>query len=359
MKQALIEKSRELGFDACGIAPAVAPPHGDAFERWLAAGMAAGMGWLERGREKRLDPERVLSGARSVIVLAVNYWQGAEEAQSSGEPVRGRVARYAWGEDYHQVIGEKLGALDRWLRERGGEQRWHVDTGPILEREYAWLAGIGWYGKSAMLLDRSLGKWFFLGVILTSLEMSADRPQKDRCGSCVRCIEACPTGALVGPRRLDARLCLSYLTIEHRGPIPEPLREKMGDRIFGCDACLEACPWNRFAQVSREVSFQMRDGARWPPRDYLGLDEAGFRELFRGSAILRAKRGGFLRNVCVALGNVGGREDLPALRAAARDADPLVGEHAAWAIGRIPASTRGEFPQRRGPAAAAGGRLVG
>jgi epoxyqueuosine reductase len=342
MKELLIEKARELGFDACGIAPAIRPPHAGEFDRWLADGMAAEMGWIGRGREKRLDPSLVLPGARSVAVFALNYWQGeAPQGAVEETAARGRVARYAWGEDYHRVIGDKLRAIDRWMAGLGGEQRWYVDTGPVLEREMAWLAGVGWFGKSTMLLDRKLGKWFFLGVILTTLEIPPDRPQTDRCGSCTRCLDACPTGALVAPYRLDARLCISYLTIEHRGPIPERLRPMLGDRIFGCDACLEACPWNRFARAGREAAFAMRDKIGRPLREQLApggnapLDEAGFRERFRGSPVARAKRGGFLRNVCVALGNVGGPDDLPALRAAARDPDPLVAGHARWAIGRI------------------------
>jgi epoxyqueuosine reductase len=210
-----------------------------------------------------------------------------------------------------------------------------VDTGPILERDHAAEAGIGWHGKSTMLVDPKLGTWFFLAEILTTLALPADSPQPDRCGSCDRCMTACPTGAITEPHRLDARRCISYLTIELKGSIPIELRPLIGDRIYGCDDCLDACPWNRFASVSREASFAAGPAIGMALRDYLALDDARFRELFRHSPIKRIKRRGFLRNVCVALGNVGTRADLPALERAAFDPEPLIAEHASWAIGRI------------------------
>ncbi|MFL6589687.1 MAG: tRNA epoxyqueuosine(34) reductase QueG, partial [Chthoniobacterales bacterium] len=194
---------------------------------------------------------------------------------------------------------------------------------------------IGWHGKSTMLVDPKLGTWFFLGEILTTLELPTDNAQPDRCGTCHRCITACPTGAITSPHRLDARRCISYLTIELKGSIPADLRPLIGDRIYGCDDCLEACPWNRFAAVSREAAFAPRPGVKMSLRDYLGLDDAQFREFFRGSPIKRIKRRGFLRNVCVALGNVGDPQDLPALERAAQDPEPLIAEHARWAIERI------------------------
>jgi epoxyqueuosine reductase len=205
-----------------------------------------------------------------------------------------------------------------------------------LERDFAAEAGIGWHGKSTMLLNRRLGTWFFLAEILTTLELLPDPPQIARCGSCTRCIAACPTGAITAPHRLDARRCISYLTIELKGSIPLEFRPLIGDRIYGCDDCLEACPWNRFAQVARESAFAARPAvAQMPLRDLLALDDARFREMFRGSPIKRTKRRGFLRNVCVALGNVGTKDDLPALQAAAHDREPLIAEHARWAIDQI------------------------
>ena len=226
--------------------------------------------------------------------------------------------------------------LNQFLESVGGRQRYYVDTGPVLERDFAAAAGIGWHGKSTMLLNRSLGTWFFLAEIFTTLALPPDPAQANRCGKCTRCIDACPTGAITGPHRLDARRCISYLTIELKGSIPLELRPLIGDRIYGCDDCLEACPWNRFAQVSRESAFAARPAvAQMPLRDFLALDDEQFRQLFRGSPIKRIKRRGFLRNVCVALGNVGTEKDLPALETATRDREPLIAEHATWAIGQI------------------------
>jgi epoxyqueuosine reductase len=330
-KDRLVAYAAELGFNSCRVAKATQPQHAAEFRKWLDAGAAGEMAWMERSTEKRCDPEQVLPGAQSIIVVALNYWQG-KRALASGA---GKVARYAWGDDYHDVMLEKLQQLSEFLAELGGTQTCYVDTGPILERDHAAEAGVGWHGKSTMLIDRDLGTWFFLGEILTTLDFEPDPPQTDRCGSCRRCITACPTGAITEPHRLDARRCISYLTIELKGPIPVELRPLIGDRIYGCDDCLEACPWNRFAAVSREAQFAARPAIDKALRDYLTLDDAQFRELFRDSPIKRIKRRAFLRNVCVALGNVGDEGDLPALRQAAIDPEPLIAEHAAWAIHRI------------------------
>jgi epoxyqueuosine reductase len=330
-KDRLVVRARELGFDSCRITSAAAPRHANEFRSWLDDGAAGDMQWMERGAEKRCDPRQVLPRGRSIVVVALNYWQGAQE--SPGE--NGRIARYAWGDDYHELMLEKLEKLAAFLAELGGTQKCYVDTGPVLERDHAAEAGIGWHGKSTMLIDAHLGTWFFLGEILTTLELPPDPPQAPRCGSCTRCITACPTGAITQPHRLDARRCISYLTIELKGSIPIELRPLIGDRIYGCDDCLEVCPWNRFASVSREASFAARPAIGMALRDYLALDEAKFRALFRDSPIKRIKRRGFLRNVCVALGNVGQEWDLPALRKAATDSEPLIAEHAAWAIAQI------------------------
>ena len=344
IKAELVRRAADIGFDDCRIAQGAAPRHANEFRDWLEAGSAADMDWIGRGAEKRCDPQRVLPGARSVVALAMNYWQGEEEDRSpaaadrlrSEVGTRGRIARYAWGDDYHEVMEEKLRELNHFLEGAGGRQRYYVDTGPVLERDFAAEAGIGWHGKSTMLLNRSLGTWFFLGEILTTLELPPDPPQVARCGSCMRCIDACPTGAITAPHQLDARRCISYLTIELKGSIPLEFRPLIGDRIYGCDDCLDACPWNRFAQISRESAFAARPAvAQMRLRDYLALDDVQFREMFLGSPIKRIKRRGFLRNVCVALGNVGTRDDLPALADAARDAEPLIAEHAAWAITQI------------------------
>ena len=334
LKKKLIAYARKLGFDSCRVAACAAPKHTSEFRTWLREGAAGEMSYMERGEEKRCDPQIVLPGARSIVVLALNYWQGGAAHRAAA--TAGRVARYAWGEDYHDVISRKLDKIENLLRRFGGTQKSYVDAGPILERDHAAEAGIGWHGKSTMLIDTRLGTWFFLGEILTTLELPPDPPQRDRCGTCERCIQACPTGAITAPHRLDARRCISYLTIESKGSIPVELRPLIGNRIFGCDDCLDACPWNRFAQASRETAFSARRATTGMLlRDYLELNDVEFRALFRNSPIKRIKRRGFLRNVCVALGNVGSLADLSALRRAASDPDELIAEHAAWAIERI------------------------
>jgi epoxyqueuosine reductase len=337
MKEGLVRLSRELGFDDCRVAQCGPPPHAREFGSWIDEGAHGEMQYMQRGAEKRRDPQLVLPGARTVIVLALNYFQG-------GTPTRG-IARYAWGDDYHDVIEPKLRKIDIYLRELGGTQKYYVDTGPVLERDFAAEAGIGWHGKSTMLINEKLGTWFFLAEILTTLELEPDAPARDRCGTCTRCITACPTGAITAPHKLDARKCISYLTIEHKTSIPLELRPLIGDRIYGCDDCLEACPWNRFAQVSRESAFAaQRSTTAFALRDYLRLTDAEFRNLFRNSPIKRIKRRGFLRNVCVALGNVGDESDLPELHRAAVDPEPLIAEHAQWAIEQIRARSTSSIP---------------
>jgi epoxyqueuosine reductase len=333
----VLELAAELGFDSCRIARCEPPRHAQEFSVWLGDGAAGEMEWMERGKEKRRDPQTVLPGARSVIVFALNYWQGGQMRRSETAATRSpRIARYAWGDDYHDVIENKLAVIDQLLREHGGKQKCYVDTGPVLERDYAAEAGIGWHGKSTMLIDAGLGAWFFLAEILTTIELAPDVPQRNRCGTCTRCITACPTGAITEAHRLDARRCISYLTIELKGSIPLELRPLVGDRIYGCDDCLEACPWNRFARASRETAFAARPAvAQMQLRDFLRLDETAFRTLFRRSPIKRIKRRGFLRNVCVALGNVGTEEDLASLERVRDDSEPLVAEHAVWAIAQI------------------------
>jgi epoxyqueuosine reductase len=236
--------------------------------------------------------------------------------------------------------------MDDFLGEFDGRQKCYVDTGPILERDHAAQAGIGWHGKSTMLIDPRFGTWFFLGEILTTLDLPPDDPQPNRCGRCDRCIKACPTGAITAPHKLDARRCISYLTIELKGAIPLELRPLIGDRIFGCDDCLDACPWNRFAKISNETAFAARSTMNMALRDYLELNDVEFRNLFRNSPIRRIKRRGFLRNVCVALGNVGDESDLAALNEAASDPEPLISEHAVWAIEQILIRSRSLNPVR-------------
>jgi epoxyqueuosine reductase len=340
LKTRLVDFSRELGFDSCRVATCARPLHGNEFSNWLREEAHGEMEYMQRGEEKRLDPQKILPGAKSVIVVALNYFQGNSKPEgrltAGTKEARGRIARYAWGDDYHDIIQAKLQQIDRFLREHGGIQKYYVDTGPILERDYAAQAGIGWHGKSTMLINEKLGTWFFLAEVLTTLQLPPDQPSRERCGTCDRCIRACPTGAITAAHKVDARRCISYLTIELKGSMPIEFRPLVGDRIFGCDDCLEACPWNRFAQTSRETAFSARQSTSgFTLRDYLKLSEQDFRLLFQGSPIKRIKRRGFLRNVCVALGNVGTRDDLPALMRSADDPEPLIAEHAKWAIEQI------------------------
>jgi epoxyqueuosine reductase len=338
LKAQLISYARQIGFDSCRIAACDAPPHVTEFREWLRQGAHGEMSYMQRGEEKRCDPQKVLPGATSILVLALNYFQENAVHRAAATAKIGRIARYAWGDDYHDVIAAKLDKIDQFLGGFGGQQKCYVDTGPILERDHAAEAGIGWHGKSTMLIDERLGTWFFLAEILTTLELPADEPVQDRCGTCERCIKACPTGAITSPHRLDARRCISYLTIELKGSIPLRLRPLIGDRIFGCDDCLDVCPWNRFAQISHETAFSARESTTGMSlREYLELTDAEFRQLFKNSPIKRIKRRGFLRNVCVALGNAGDVSDLPALNRAAADPEALIAEHAGWAIGQIEA----------------------
>jgi epoxyqueuosine reductase len=325
----LKETGRRLGFDLVAVGPAGPPDHVAAFEGWLDAGRAGTMAYLERGRDKRIDPGRVLPGARSVVACALGYFQGPETRGPSG------VARYAWGEDYHAVMELRLRTLADTIVELapGTAARAYVDTGPLLERDLGARAGLGWVGKNTMLLHPDLGSFFFIGTVLTTAELEADASLPDRCGSCTRCLDACPTGAFVDPYVLDARRCIAYLTIEHRGSIPADLRPGIGAWTFGCDVCQDVCPWNRRAPVTGETAFAPR---RHPPlAELLALDEAAYLEGFRGSPVKRARREGLARNAAIALGNGGTAGDVPALCEALGHAEPTVRGHAAWALGRI------------------------
>jgi len=325
----------EAGFDDCRIARAGEASHAGVFREWLAEGCHGEMGWMERTPERRCDPREVLEGCRSVVCLALNYYPGSSPF-GEGDAGGYRIAKYAWNDDYHDLILPKLKRLDEGMAALGGVQRYYVDTGPVLERDFANDAGLGWNGKSTVQIHRRLGTWFFLAELLTTLDLTADAAFGDHCGKCTRCMDACPTRAITAPHRMDARRCISYLTIENKGSIPEEFREAIGDRIYGCDECLEVCPWNRFAVESREISFHARGEVfSHGLRDFLTLDDEGFRRLFAKSPIKRIKRNRFLRNVCVALGNVGNAGDLEALEQAAADVDPLIAEHAAWAVGRV------------------------
>jgi epoxyqueuosine reductase len=338
MKDTLRQRAQELGFDDCRFTTAAPPASAEMFQRWLAQHQHGEMAWLERSAEKRRTPERVLAGAKTVIVLAASYDLDNQKAQSEARP-RGVVARYARFNDYHEVLGERLKTLTQFVNELGGaptRSLWYVDTGPMLERDFAQRAGLGFVGKHTNLISRRLGNWIFLAEILTTLELAPDAPEKNHCGSCTRCLTACPTQAITAPFQLDARKCISYLTIELKGSIPVELRTAIGNRIYGCDDCLAACPWNRFARQANLMKPHARADLAAPDLiELLQLDDPGFKSQFAGTPMLRTKRRGVLRNVCVALGNVGDATALPALEMAAADKEPLIAEHARWAIGQI------------------------
>jgi epoxyqueuosine reductase len=338
VKAAIRQRALDLGFDACGFASAEAPATAGKFKSWITDGRHGEMHYLERNAFKRVEPDRVLEDVRTVIALAASYdHPGFSPTAHRG--ATGEVARYARFADYHDILGERLATLASFVNHEGGpdaKSLWYVDTGPILERDLAQRAGIGFIGKHTNLISRQLGNWIFLGEILTTLELQPDVEERNRCGTCTRCIAACPTEAITGPFELDARRCISYLTIELKGSIPLQLRRAVGRRIYGCDDCLAVCPWNRFAREGRLMREQHRPDLEQPDLlDLLSLDDAGFKARFRATPIWRTKRRGLLRNVCVALGNIGDAGALPALDKAAADPEPLIAEHAKWAIGEI------------------------
>ncbi len=346
--EALVKEAAiEAGFDLAGIAPARL---GDSrelrfFSDWIAAGRAGEMAYLEarddQRRLKRASLEHVAPWARSVIVCGLNYNTAHPRSTEYHDPERGWISRYAWGPaDYHEVVMDRLRRVEARLREAVAdpalETRCYVDTGPVVERVFAAYAGVGWIGKNTCLINQRLGSWLFLGVILTSLELAPDLPALDRCGSCTRCLDACPTQAFVAPHELDATRCISYLTIEKRGAIPEELGPDMGNHVFGCDICQDVCPWNRKAPASSAPEFQPHPERVHPALVWLAcLSEEDFRAAFRGSPIRRAKRSGLRRNAVVAMGNSGQRGFVPLLRQLVHDSDPVVAEHAEWALRRL------------------------
>jgi epoxyqueuosine reductase len=336
MKAAIRQHATELGFDDCRFTSAAPPASAEKFQHWLAQKNHGEMQWLERNAEKRVEPQKVLGGAKSVIALAVSYQN--DEFQISNFK-SGVVARYARFADYHDVLGERLKSLTQFLNQLGGAETralWYVDTGPLLERDLAQRAGLGFVGKHTNVISRKLGNWIFLAEILTTLELAPDAPEKNHCGKCLLCISTCPTNAITAPFQLDARKCISYLTIELKGAIPIELRPAIGNRIFGCDDCLAVCPWNKFAREGNLMKPHARDDLRQPDLiELLQLDAAGFKSKFAGTPMWRTKRRGLLRNVCVALGNVGDKSALPALEKAAHDPEPLIAEHAQWAVEQI------------------------
>lgn len=342
----------DAGFDLAGIAPVRTEdlPELNAFIEWVDAGRAGDMKYLESRTEsgdlRRASAMNAAPWVRSMVVCALNYSADKPYSVDARDPLRGWISRYAWGsKDYHDALLPRLRQVEAAIQQAAGERgtsietRSYVDTGPILERVYARHAGIGWIGKNTCIIHQKLGSWLFLGVILTSLELPSDKAAADRCGSCTRCIDACPTQAIVAPGKLDARLCIAYLTIEKRGSVPEDLRTGMGHHIFGCDICQDVCPWNNKAGNASPTSlpeFQPREQIYHPElRQLAQMDEETYRRTFRGSPVKRAKFSGLKRNVAIAMGNSGLREFIPDLEKMAGESDASVAEHAEWAIKKL------------------------
>ena len=344
---AVTQAAREAGFDLAGVAPVGDAPELEYFPRWIAAGHAGEMKYLEardeQGRLKRASLAHSAPWARSVVVCALNYNTEQPYSTQAWESDRGWISRYAWGQqDYHDSVMPRLRRVEVAIRDASGMSdlvtRCYVDTGPIVERVIAKYAGIGWIGKNTCIINQKLGSWVFLGVILTSLDLDPGLPAPDRCGSCTRCVDACPTDALIGPYQLDSNKCIAYLTIEKRGALPEDLRAGIGRHIFGCDICQDVCPWNRKAPATRAEEFQPRPELVNPALDWLAeMSAEDFRSVFRGSPVRRTKRAGVRRNAVIAMGNSGDRKFLPVLKKLAEDEDEILGESAAWALQKLSA----------------------
>ena len=363
-------RATELGFDLVGVAPAGRAPHAKEYADWVAAGMMGEMAYMARDPERRSDLRRVLPGAQSIIVVGLSYYTIDLPDEVKNDPSRGLVARYAWGVDYHEVMMPRLDELAQFIREESGsampvETKVYVDTGPVLECDWAQLAGLGFVGKNTCVINPRMGSWLFLGVVITDADLQVDTsgvevlagltngardyPAKastpnDRagCGRCTRCLTACPTNAFPAPYVLDARKCISYLTIELKGSIPVELRPLMGNHIFGCDICQDVCPWpTRYAAPTKERSFYPIDLDRAVPKliDLAQLSEEDFKQRFAGTPLLRSRRRGLLRNVAVALGNWGSEEAREALEMLARDPDPVISEHARWGLNQQPTTS--------------------
>ena len=332
------DRAFALGFDAVGFAPATLGIEAKArLAAFLAAGHHGEMGWMEARAEQRADPRSLWPEAASVIALGLSYAPEGDALATLGRPDRGNISVYARHRDYHDVLRGKLKHLAQFIAGHlGAGVKVFVDTAPVMEKPLAERAGLGWQGKHTNLVSRAHGSWLFLGEIFTTLALESSPPSGGACGSCTRCLAACPTDAFPAPYRLDATRCISYLTIEHRGPIPLALREKMGNRIYGCDDCLAVCPWNRFAQASREQKLRPRPDLAAPRlAELAALDDAGFRAMFAGSPVKRTGRDRFVRNVLIAIGNSGDPALAPVARGLTGDADPVVAEAAGWAASRL------------------------
>ncbi len=342
LTQKLKAFARAQGCDLVGVAPVAAFKELDFYPQWLEAGYAGEMEYLHRQLPQRLDPRQILPEAQSVIVIGVNYHTSQPLSLEMKDRERGWISRYAWGEDYHNVLAEKLEKLHRYLEREAGAQyhgRYYADTGPVLDRVFAKYAGLGWFGKNTNLINQKTGSWFFIGELITNLVLEIDAPPPDRCGTCRRCLDACPTEAFVGPYVLDSQRCISYLTIELRGAIPEELRAPMGRHIFGCDICQDVCPWNRKAPVTSDAAFMPRENAVAPKlAELAAMNEATFRTRFKNSPIKRSKWRGFMRNVLIALGNSGLAQHQSTVAVFSNHGDAMLAETAQWAQRRLQAA---------------------
>ena len=335
-REAIRDRALALGFDAVGFAGPDVGSAGEDLAAFLARGYHGDMGWLAATRDRRRSPSALWPEARSIIAVGMNYGPEDDPLAALGRGDRGALSVYARGRDYHLVLKKRLRVLARWIAETWDcGVKLFVDTAPVMEKPVAQRAGLGWQGKHTNLVSRRFGSWLFLGEILATLELAPDAAGEDRCGACRRCLDACPTGAFPAPYRLDATRCLSYLTVEHGGHIPREFREAMGNRVYGCDDCLAACPWNKFARPTPHGELAGRGGGAPPLRDLAALDDRGFRAAFSGSAVKRLGRDRFVRNVLIAVGNSGDRSLAPSAAALASDPSPLVRAMAAWALARL------------------------
>jgi len=333
------DKALSLGFDLAGVSPVDSFPENQFYKEWLSKGYSGEMKYLERNAEKRGNLKNVLPDAKSVISCALNYNTDHAYSIENSEKTKGWISRYAWGDDYHQAIEDRLRVLMDYIGEEApceANSKLYVDTGPVLEKVHGKYAGVGWVGKNTCLINQEIGSWIFIGEIITTLELDYDIPVPDRCGTCTRCIDACPTDAILEPYVLDSRLCISYLTIELKDKVPLDLREGVYNNIYGCDICQDVCPWNKRAQITDKPEFEPKENLFNPDLSYLSqLSVEDFREVFRGSPIKRTKRRGLLRNVMIAMGNSGDKDFLPHITECLNDQEPLVRLHAAWALWRI------------------------
>ena len=340
ISQSIVRKARELGFAACGLASAAEDPmRAERLEEWLGEGHHGSMEWMETREHHRRSPQGLWPEARSVIALGMSYAPGFDPMALESEGDRARISVYAQGKDYHDVVKKRLKALARWLveQEEGTEVKVFVDTAPVMEKPLGEAAGLGWQGKHTNLVSPDHGSWLFLGAIYTTLELAPETSHRDQCGSCRACLDACPTDAFPQPYVIDARRCISYLTIEHKGPVAEEFREALGNRIYGCDDCLAVCPWNKFAQTAHAAKEFLPRAELVAPKldELLALDDAGFRAVFSGSPIKRIGRNRFVRNCLYAAGNSGDADLKSPVEALLEDPDPVVADAAQWALNRL------------------------